>query len=307
MPEEVQEMLDAYGCPEKMDSMQEWYDGYSFGQSEIYNPWSVIKYVKDICANENALPVAYWINTSSNDIVKNLVEHAGNAEREQIERLIAGESIDVPVREELTYEDMDQNGDALWNFLFFTGYLTKTAEWLREDTLEHMVRLVIPNLEVRQVYQKTVLGWFRKQLETEDFQDLYRALEQGDTGHMQEILNAQLQRTISFYDSAENFYHGFMVGVLGQNRQYHVKSNRENGDGRSDIMVYPLDLERTAYVLELKASKTFRETGEDAQKAVKQIEEKHYTAELQAMGYEHIKCYGIAFYRKNCKVTEPGE
>lgn len=303
LPKEVNAMLSAYGCPEKMVSMQEWYDGYSFGQSEIYNPWSVIKYVKDICANENALPIAYWINTSSNDIVKNLVEHAGNAEREQIESLIAGGSIDVPVHEELTYEDMDQNGDALWNFLFFTGYLTKTAEWLREGTMEHMVRLVIPNIEVRQVYQRTVLKWFREQLETEDFQDLYRAMEQGDTGRMQEILNTQLQRTISFYDSAENFYHGFLVGVLGQNHRYHVKYNRETGAGRSDIMVYPLDLERTAYVLELKASNTFRETSEDARKAVTQIEEKHYTAELQAMGYEQIECYGIAFYRKNCKVV----
>lgn len=306
VPEEVQAMLAAYGCPEKMTSMQEWYDGYSFGQSEIYNPWSVIKYVKDICANVNALPIAYWINTSSNDIVRNLVEHAGNAEREQIERLITGESIDVPVREEITYEDMDQNGDALWNFLFFTGYLTKTAEWLREDTREHMVRLVIPNIEVRQVYQKTVLNWFREQIAAEDFRDLYRAMEQGDTERMQEVINAQLQRTISFYDSAENFYHGFMVGVLGQNHGYHVKSNRESGNGRSDIMVYPLDLERTAYVLELKASETFREAAQDAEDAVTQIAEKHYTVELETLGYEQIRCYGIAFYRKNCKVAAAG-
>ena len=302
VPEEVRQMTEYYGCAKHMERIKEWYDGYWFGQMEIYNPWSVIKYVKDVCANGNALPVAYWVNTSSNDIVRSLVEGAGNAERTQIEALIGGGYIDIPVHEEITYEDMDKGGDILWNFLYFTGYLTKLEEWLKEDTLERMVRLTIPNVEVRQVYQRTILAWFKEQVERCDFNDLYDALEQGNEGKVQSVINEHLQRTISFYDSAESFYHGFMVGILGQSHEYSVKSNRENGNGRGDIFVYPQNLEKRAYILELKAAASFREADKDADKAVKQIVEKGYAKALEELGYEDVCCVGIAFYRKNCKV-----
>lgn len=303
---EVLEMVSYYGHENKISVIKEWYDGYRFGKSEVYNPWSVIKFIKELNGDAGVMPVPYWINTSTNRIIRDLIDHAGTEERKQIEALIAGGTIEVPVHEEVTYEDMSACGDALWNFLFFTGYLTKVGERLQEGTQMLLVELEIPNIEVRQVYQTTILSWFRDELKKRDFRDLYQAMENGDAVAMQEIINEQLGRSISFYDSAENFYHGFMTGLLSQSGNYYVKSNRETGDGRSDIMVYPPNLEKRAFVLELKVSEKFKDAVSDAEAAVGQIQEKHYSAELEDIGYEDIHIYGIAFFRKNCKVCYGG-
>lgn len=306
LPEEVSQIADYYECGNRMDTVQKWYDGYSFGTKEIYNPWSVIKYMADLCVDNQAFPLPYWINTSSNDIIKQLVQYAGREEKEQIETLIAGGAIEVPVHEDITYDDMEKRGEALWNFLYFTGYLTKIEERFVESTGEVLLRLVIPNMEIRTVYERTIRQWFQKKLEQSDFHNLYKALEEGNAKGVQEMIDEQLKRSISFFDSAENFYHGFMTGVLNQSSQYHVKSNRESGDGRSDIMLVPVDMKRKAFVLELKVSDRFQNIEQDAQRAVEQIREKRYGEEPMEMGYDTVDIYGIAFYRKNCSVIYGG-
>ena len=297
---EVLRMMAYYEVEKRYPTMREWYDGYTFGDTEVYNPWSVINYMYDLAANSNAFPRPYWINTSSNDIIKDMIAGADRETRGEIERLLSGEALDVQVHEEVTYGDMHDRGENLWNFLYFTGYLTKKGEYFRESSIYVQAR--IPNTEVKTIYQNTILGWFRRKIEKQDFRDLYRAMEDGNAEKMGEILNSQLFSTISFYDSAENFYHGFLAGILSQSEDYLVTSNRESGRGRSDIMVKSPSLRGRAFVLELKVSKTIDDLETDADRAVQQIYDKKYMDELRAEGYRKIDCYGISFYRKDCEV-----
>ena len=297
---EVLRMMAYYEVEKRFPTMKEWYDGYTFGDTEVYNPWSVINYMYDLAADSNAFPRSYWVNTSSNDIIKDMIAQADRETRGQIERLLSGEPLDVQVHEEITYEDMRGKGENLWNFLYFTGYLTKKGEYFRESSIYVQAR--IPNIEVKTIYQNTILGWFRRKIEKQDFRDLYRAMEDGNAEKMGEILNSQLFSTISFYDSAENFYHGFLAGILSQSEDYLVTSNRESGRGRSDIMVKSPSLRGRAFVLELKVSKTIDDLETDADRAVQQIYDKKYMDELRAEGYRKIDCYGISFYRKDCEV-----
>ncbi len=297
---EVRQMMAYYGVENRFPTMKEWYDGYVFGSTEVYNPWSVIKFMYDLYADANAFPRPYWVNTSSNDIIKSLVADADMEMKGQIEALLRGEAFDIQVHEEVTYEDMRSKGDSLWNFLYFTGYLTKEGEYFSESSV--FLRARIPNTEVKTIYQYTILGWFRKRIEKQDFRNLYRAMEDGSAEKMSEILNEQLFSTISFYDSAENFYHGFLAGILSQSEDYLVKSNRESGGGRSDIMVRSPSLRGRAFVLEIKVSECIDDLGADAEKALQQIYDKRYMDELRAEGYRMIGCYGISFYRKDCEV-----
>ena len=280
--------------------MKEWYDGYTFGNTEVYNPWSVVKFMFDLCADANAFPHPYWINTSSNDIVKDMIAGADRETKGQIEALLRGEPLEIQVHEEITYEDMRDRGENLWNFLYFTGYLTKKEEYFRDSSV--FLRVRIPNTEVKTIYQNTILGWLRKRIEKQDFRDLYRAMEEGNAEKMSEILNEQLFSTISFYDSAENFYHGFLAGILSQSEDYLVKSNRESGSGRSDLVVKSPSLRGRAFVLELKVSEGIDDLEADAEKALQQIYDKKYMEELRAEGYRKIGCYGVSFYRKDCEV-----
>lgn len=297
---EVMRMMEYYETQNRFPTMKEWYDGYTFGDTEVYNPWSVINFMYDLAADSNAFPRPYWINTSSNDIIKDMVAGADRETRGQIERLLSGELLDVQVHEEVTYGDMHCRGENLWNFLYFTGYLTKKCEYFRESAIYVQVR--IPNTEVKTIYQNTILGWFRRKIEKQDFRDLYRAMEDGNAEKMGEILNSQLFSTISFYDSAENFYHGFLAGILSQSEDYMITSNRESGSGRSDISVKSPSLRGRAFVLELKVSKVIDDLEADAERAVQQIYDKKYMDELRAEGYRKIDCYGISFYRKDCEV-----
>lgn len=297
---EVLQMMTYYGAEGRFSTMKEWYDGYLFGNTEVYNPWSVINFVYDLSADVNAFPHPYWVNTSSNDIIKEMIAGAGREIKGQIEELLGGGTLDMQVHEEITYEDMHENGEILWNFLYFTGYLTKEREYFKESSIFLQVR--IPNTEVKTIYQNTILGWFRKMIEKQDFRDLYRAMEEGDVEKMGEILNKQLFSTISFYDSAENFYHGFLTGILSQSENYMVKSNRESGSGRSDIMVKSPSLRGRAFIIEVKVSKSIDDLEADAQKAVQQIYDQRYMDELRAEGYRNISCFGISFYRKDCEV-----
>lgn len=298
--EEVVRLMEYYDAESRFPTMKEWYDGYTFGTTEVYNPWSVINFMYDLSANINAFPRPYWINTSSNNIIKEMIAGADRDMKEQIEQLLNGGTLDVQVHEEVTYEDMRSTGENLWNFLYFTGYLTKKSEYFKESSVFLQVR--IPNTEVKTIYQNTILEWFRRRMEKQDFRDLYRAMEEGDAEKMSGILNQQLFSTISFYDSAENFYHGFLAGILSQSENYRVKSNRETGNGRSDIMVKSPSLRGRSFILELKVSKNIHDLEADAERALQQIYDKKYADELRAEGYKKIDCYGISFYRKDCEV-----
>lgn len=297
---EVMAIMSYYGVESRFPAMKEWYDGYTFGNTGVYNPWSVIKFLYDLLADSNAFPRPYWINTSSNDIIKDMIAGADRETKMQIEMLLNGGTIDIQVHEEVTYEDMRSRGENLWNFLYFTGYLTKKSEYFRESSIYLQAR--IPNTEVKTIYQNTILGWFRQKIAKQDFRDLYRAMEDGNAEKMEEILNEQLFSTISFYDSAENFYHGFLAGILSQSQNYIVKSNRESGKGRNDISVKSPSLRGRSFILELKVSKDIDALEADADRALQQIYDKKYMDELRLEGYKKIDCYGISFYRKDCEV-----
>jgi hypothetical protein len=297
---EVLRMMEYYNVESRFPTVKEWYDGYMFGSTEVYNPWSVINHIYDLYADINAFPRPYWINTSSNDIIKDLIARADRETKGQIEELLNGGTLDIQVHEEVTYGDMYSSGENLWNFLYFTGYLTKKNEYFKESAI--FLRARIPNIEVKTIYQTTILNLFRDKIKKEDFRDLYRAIEGGNTEKMRDILNSQLFPTISFYDSAENFYHGFMTGILSQSEDYLVKSNRESGNGRSDIMVKSPSLRGKAFVLEVKVSDSIDNLDDDAEKALRQIQKKKYLEELRTEGYQKIGCYGISFFRKDCEV-----
>lgn len=297
---EVLRMMEYYSVENRFLTMKEWYDGYLFGNTEVYNPWSVINFMYDISADINAFPHPYWVNTSSNDIIKEMIAEADRETKGQIEALLGGGTLDIQVHEEITYEDMHSKGENLWNFLYFTGYLTKETEYFRGNYIFLKVR--VPNTEVMTIYENTILNWMRERIEKQDFRDLYCAMEEGNGEKMEEILNEQLFSTISFYDSAENFYHGFLTGILSQSENYLVKSNRESGNGRSDIMVKSPSLRGRAFIIEVKVSGGIDDLEADAEKALQQIYDKRYMDELRTEGYRKIDCYGISFYRKDCEV-----
>lgn len=301
---EVLQMMQYYNVESHFPTMKEWYDGYLFGDTEVYNPWSVINFLYDLYPKMDAFPRPYWINTSSNDIIKELIETADRGTRGQIEILLSGKTLDIQVHEEVTYADMHDSGENLWNFLYFTGYLTKESEYFKESSI--FLRVRIPNTEVKTIYQNTILKWFHQTIEKEDFRDLYKALEEGDAGQVRDILNGQLFPVISFYDSAENFYHGFLTGILSQSENYYVKSNRESGGGRSDIMIKSPSLRGRSFIVEIKASASIDDLDADAERALQQIYDKKYMEELRAEGYKKIDCYGISFFRKDCEVRFGG-
>lgn len=302
--QEVKEMTEYYGHAGRYDDLKQWYDGYIFGNTCIYNPWSVINFMFDLNADEQAFPRPYWVNTSSNQIIHDMISRADTMTRNQIEELLNGKTMDIPVHEEITYDDLEDIGDNLWNFLYFTGYLTKESEYFKNHTVYLKVR--IPNIEVKTVYTNTILSWFQESVKKKDFRELYRAMEEKNTGKMGEILTEQLFSVISFYDSAENFYHGFLAGILSQSEKYLVKSNRESGLGRADLVVKTPSLRGRAFLLEVKVSDSMKHLEQDAKKAVQQIWDKNYMEELKSEGYEQIDAFGIAFYRKDCEVQYGG-
>ncbi len=303
-PNEVEKMLEFYGVSEKIEVMKKWYDGYLFGKSEVYNPWSVINYMELLCSDAQAYPKPYWSNTSSNDIVRSLVERADEDTKDEIEQLIAGGTIEKPIHGEITYNDIYKTSDNLWNFLFFTGYLKKVSErkGLGDNAGTIYLTMKIPNIEIRYIYNNSIIDWFNEEISKKDFHDLYEMMDKGDTEQMRDIIEDQLLNTISFYDSAESFYHGFMVGLLNQNKKYRVKSNRESGNGRGDIFIYTQNRRKRAYILELKVSEKMQYLENDAKKALEQVKDRDYAAELRETGFSDIVEYGIAFYRKNCEV-----
>ena len=298
--QDVDQMLAFYDLSDRTEAVKQWYDGYCFGNTEVYNPWSVINFVSSCRRNRNALPRPYWSNTSSNDIVRILVEKSDLSVRREIETLIEGSSITKPVHEDITYEDMQSTQDNLWNFLFFTGYLKKLREFQEEENI--YIEMTIPNREVRYIYKNTVLHWFEEKTEKKELSPLYESILNGDAGKMAEILSENLMETISFYDYQESYYHGFLAGMLKNIGNYIVLSNREAGNGRPDIVLKYPSIRGKAVIIEIKVAGSWKELEKKCTEALKQIEEKNYEAELRREGYQDIMKYGVAFYRKECMV-----
>ena len=267
---------------------------------EVYNPWSTIKFAYDLLSNINAFPKPYWNNTSGNSIIKELVEQAGLETKAEIEQLIAGGTIEKPVHEDITYGDIYKSMDNLWNFLFFTGYLKKVSE--RRDERTIYLTMKIPNEEVLYIYENKIIDWFREQVASRDMSKMYEAIMTGDAKTFEEELNDLLAVSISYMDSYENFYHGFVVGSLAGMQDYFVRSNRESGKGRSDIYIKPPVTRKPAAILELKPAEKPDQLDSQCDEALKQITEKGYDEELRAEGYKQIYHYGLAFYRKQCRI-----
>lgn len=302
---EVEALLSFYGLEENLDTVQQWYDGYKFGNAEVYNPWSVISYVKSCCGDRQALPRPYWSNTSSNSIVRSLVERADLSVKQEIEALIEGKTITKPIHEDITYEDIDSTQENLWNFLFFTGYLKKISEYQEGENI--YIEMAIPNREVRYIYKTTVLRWFEEKTDKKELTPLYESILEGDTDRMSRILSENLMEAISFYDYQESYYHGFLAGMLKNIGSYIVLSNRESGNGRPDILLKYPSVRGKAVILEIKVADTFSGLEEKCDEALRQIEEQEYEESLRQEGYQDILKYGVAFYRKECMVKRAVE
>ena len=297
---EVYAMLHAYGLDGHLEEAREWYDGYRFGGQDVYCPWDVINHCYALRADAKARPKAYWINTSGNDMVRRLIEKASDGTTQmEIERLIAGETIAKTLNENLTHNEIDQNIENIWSLLYMTGYLTAAGA---PDGNRY--RLRIPNREVRQIYMQQVLSWFREktQADTEKLTGLYAAFEKGDAAAITEYLNDQLLDTVSFYDARESFYHGFLLALLSTCANWRVSSNAETGKGRSDIIVERKD-RKIGFVVEVKDVKDEKKLDSACETAMKQIEERDYTAVLRRYRVKEIWTYGIAFWEKECRVV----
>ena len=300
--EEVKKICKYYNMDSKYATIKEWYNGYIFGNANVYNPWSVIQYVDDLKANINEYPSSYWANTSSNSIVKSLIERADDETKTEIELLIEGKSIEKPVHEDITYDEIYKSMDNLYNFMLFTGYFKKVSERVDENTKQKYIGLKIPNEEVKYIFRTKVLSWFDENIKTRDFTKMYNAIIESKPEIFEEELLDVLLESISFNDAYENFYHGFVTGILSSIKGYTVKSNRESGNGRGDIFIRPVSRRKAAIILELKVCKNFNELEQRADEALNQIEEKKYEMELKDDGYNNIIKYGISFFKKDCLV-----
>ena len=301
-PEEVEEMLDFYEIGHCKEAAKKWYDGYLFGDSEVYNPWSIINYVSDTLSGTAKFPKPYWSNTSSNSIVRELIERADAQAKKEIELLLDGGTIEKPIHENITYGDIYDSQDNLWNFLFFTGYLKRCRE-RQEGELQYLT-MSIPNSEIAYIYQNTVLAWFDKRIRKADMTPLKKALENGNCETIAEFLTAQLMDTISFFDYKESYYHGFLTGILKCFGQYVVLSNREAGTGRSDIIVEDYGTGDRGIIFELKVAKKFSEMERMCDEALEQIETMEYEHNLREDGYREILKYGVCFFKKRCMVKK---
>jgi len=306
--EEIQDILKYNDIEKEYDELKSWYDGYLFGKTEIYNPWSMVMYINDRISENVAYPVPYWVNTSGNDIIKNLVETAERTDddyselREDLETLMNGGSIEKIAHDESTYEDMYNFDGNIWNFLMHTGYLKPCGR--RYTGSETYVSMTVPNKEVACVYRWSIIHWFEKRIRSLDKKPLIKALEEGDCDGIADFISDQLARTISYLDYAENFYHGFMGGLLVGLPGYSVDSNRENGRGRTDIVLTERRFRGKAIILEFKTAKKIKEMPSRCQEALKQIEDRDYASSLEDRGYHPILKYGVCFLEKGCMVMK---
>lgn len=301
---EVRQLLCYYRQEQSYRSIREWYDGYRFGNVDVYCPWDVLNHCQKLLADPSVQPQNYWINTSSNDVVRRFIEKSDSGmTRQEIEALIAGEEIEKEICQELTYQDMYANIENIWSVLFMTGYLTYHGK-----PENNRFCLAIPNLEIRNIFTTQIMEYFRKNVQADGkkLKSFCDALEQGDDETVEEILQQYLKKTISIRDTfvqkqmKENFYHGILLGILGIKERWAVSSNRESGDGYSDIVVETENSEK-GMILELKYAQDGN-LEQACRKALAQTTEVHYAEILEEQGINEILCYGIAFYKKRCMV-----
>ena len=299
--EEVRKMCSDYGLSHKYDIIREWYNGYIFGSANVYNPWSVIQFIDDLIENENWYPRSYWANTSSNNVVRRLIELADDSVKSELENLIDGGTIEKPVHEDITYGEVYENMKNLWNFMFFTGYFKKVGERMGADDTRYLT-LAIPNREVRYIFREKIMAWFERKMKERDLTRLHTAFVNKDTQTLEEELTDILYETISSFDESENYYHGLVAGLLSGMKGYRTKSNRETGKGRCDLFVKPISRRKEAFIVEFKTTKKIKELEAKAKEALQQIKDKKYVLELEDDGYELSGNYGISFCGQDCCV-----
>lgn len=291
---EVKQLLKAYNLSEKMDEVKEWYDGYQFGNKEIYNPWSTLMYVKNITQDVSFKPISFWANISGNDLVVKYIQNGDKKLRKEFDVLMSGQSLIKYIKPELTYREMD-NINNIYSFLLLTGYLK-----VIKDRGENQYELVIPNKEVYEIYKQSFMSYF-EDYTTSKKNELYQELVDGDAKKVNLLLNDILLRSISYFDNQESFYHGFLVGLLND---YEVVSNRESGNGRFDVCVLPENILGTVVLIECKHSISEDDLIDDAKEGARQIVEKKYLEEHRFKKYENAVGYGISFYKKQCYVVK---
>ncbi|MBQ8946730.1 MAG: AAA family ATPase [Lachnospiraceae bacterium] len=300
---ETEQMLMDYGMEDRIEEAKKWYDGYLFGNTEIYNPWSITKYVSSIAVNHMKFPEPYWANTSSNQIIRDMIWQADDEMKRELDILIHGGTIEKQIHEDITYDDLHESEDNIWNFLFFTGYMKKVSERRDEQNEENIyLTMKIPNIEIRSIYTNQIRGWFDKQVKGEDRSVLYKAVLDGNTDAIETFVSGLLAKSISTFDSEESFYHGFFLSLLYGIPNYSPQSNREEGIGRPDIVLYPDRPKDPAIIFEVKVRKKFNEMEDGLDEAYNQIKDRRYEEGVLEDGYLGVKSYGICFCKKSCIV-----
>ncbi len=299
---EVDQLLLSADFTDKASAMKEWYDGYHFGTFDVYCPWDVMNYLLELQRNPQASPVSYWKNTSDNAIIRSFIDYAGSSITKKLETLMAGGSILQRVDENLTYDYLHSSEDNLWSLLYLTGYLTKAQTTIDTDELPPgMMELKIPNAEIKEIFETTVVRWFDESAKTWNRKTLFDAIWSGDCDRITQELTALLRRTISYHDYREDFYHAFLAGIF-TGAGYMVDSNKEHGEGRSDVVLYDSINGRVA-VFEAKYTKALENLSSACDRALQQMNEKMYAKEYED-DYDQIFCYGISFFKKRCLVKK---
>ena len=301
---EVDQLLKDACVTEQADSIRRWYDGYHFGDFDVYCPWDVMNYMLELQRDPKAKPISYWKNTSDNAIIRSFIDYAGSTITNKLEILMAGGCIVQRVDENLTYDYLHASEDNLWSTLYLTGYLTRAREAdYKGEVPDGMVALMIPNAEIREIFETTVIRWFDDSTKKWNRSALFDAVWRGDSEGMTKEMNALLRRTISYHDYREDFYHAFLAGIF-TGAGYMVDSNKEHGEGRSDVVVYDPVNARVA-IFEAKYTKTLENLERECDMALQQIDDRMYAAEYED-DYDQILCYGISFFRKRCMVKKKG-
>lgn len=297
---DVDQILKDANCQEHAADIKNWYDGYHFGDLDVYCPWDVMNYLRDLQRNPKAKPASYWKNTSDNSIIRSFIDYAGRSISRKLETLLSGGYIIQKIEENLTYDYLHSSEENLWSILYLTGYLTQAREEDLPDPLpEKMSALMIPNAEVQEIFETTIQKWFDESAQTWNRKALFDAVWSGNTETLNEEMNKLLRKTISYHDYREDFYHAFLAGIFA-GAGYEVDSNKEHGEGRSDVVVLDPEGDRVA-IFEAKYSRTQDAMSKDCAAALEQIEDRQYAKEFED-DYDSVLCYGIAFYKKRCLV-----
>ena len=294
---DVDKILSDAGVTEYAGQVKEWYDGYHFGECDVYCPWDVMNYFQELQHNPDAKPASYWKNTSDNAIIRSFIDYAGSGIQKKMEKLMAGDTIDQKIEENLTYDYLHSSEENFWSILYLTGYLTRDKE--EKESADGKITLKIPNKEIREIFETTVQDWFSDTAKLQDRKHLFDAVWNGDEQTLTQEISRLLRITISYHDYREDFYHAFLAGIFA-GAGYSVESNKEHGEGRSDLVIFN-ECEGKVAVFEAKYSKEVKKLEEDCEKAIQQIDHRMYAKEFED-SYDEVICYGISFYKKRCVV-----